>query len=88
VVRASAKYDTVAVAQALLFEVIAQDRGSHLTTDELVRRIVANPDDSREVGTAKKALRDLRESALVWCGDDDLVKPTKAALHADSLFGT
>jgi len=85
-VRVPAKYDTVAVAQALLFEVIAQDRGN-LTTDELVGRIVVNPDDSREVTTAKKALRDLCESGLLECGADQ-VEPTRAALHANSLFGT
>jgi hypothetical protein len=60
-----AKYDAVVVARALLFEVIAQDDPTHLTSDILIRQVVADPDDGREVRTAMRALCDLRESGLI-----------------------
>lgn len=80
------KYDPVLVGQALLYEVIEQDP-DRLAVGELVLRIIADPDDGREVGTATAAILDLRRSGLVDYRDDDqLVKPTQAALRAHTLL--
>jgi DNA-binding transcriptional ArsR family regulator len=80
------KYDSIAVGRALLFEVIARDAKRPKIT-ELVGTVVGDQGDDKEVETARRALRELREAALIACGDDERVEPTRAALHADRLFG-
>jgi hypothetical protein len=82
----SPKYDSARVAQVILFELI-EHHPIRLTIDELALRIVADPDDSREVETARHAIRDLRRACLVrYRNDDRLVEPTQAALCAYALF--
>lgn len=81
-----AKYDPVQVGRALLFELIGQ-HPRHLKTAELVRKVVVDQDDDREVTIARKALLELSEAALIVSPGDDWVEPTRAALHADALFG-
>lgn len=80
-----AKYEPLKVGRALLFEVIGQDP-ARLTIDQLVGRIVSDPDDRREVLTAATAVRELRIAGLVRVEEDETVEATKAALHADALF--
>jgi len=80
------KYDPMKVGHALLSEVIEQ-HPARLTVDELVLRVVAAPEDGREVETATDAVRDLRRACLVrYRNDDELVEPTQAALLAHALF--
>lgn len=79
------KYDPTKVGQALLFEVFEQ-HPAHLTVEELVLRIVGDSDDDREIEIATRAVRELRRSGLVQYGDDEIVEPTPAALHAHALF--
>ncbi|HEU5143270.1 MAG TPA: hypothetical protein VFU04_08950 [Solirubrobacterales bacterium] len=81
-----AKYDPVQVGRALLFELIGQ-HPRPLRTGELVGKVVADQSDGREVATARKALVELAEAALIVDRGDDSVEPTRAALHANSLFG-
>lgn len=80
------KYDPVKVGQSLLFEVIEQ-HPAQLTVEELALRIVTDPDDSKEVMTATRVIRDLRRSGLfLYRDDDEIVEPTPAALHAYALL--
>jgi len=80
-----ANYDPLKVGGALLLEVIAQDP-ARLTINQLVGRIVSDPDDRREVLTAVTAVRELRISGLVRVEEDETVEATGAALHAEALF--
>lgn len=83
--RAAAKYDTAKV-EAVMLEIVAELHPRHLTDDELSRQIVGDPGDSREIGTAVEAIRNLRESDLLHDRDDGVVEPTRAALHAVTLL--
>ncbi|HSS04071.1 MAG TPA: hypothetical protein VLK89_02635 [Solirubrobacterales bacterium] len=80
------RYDLAMVTQVILEEALEIDP-QHLTVSELSRRIVTDPDDSREVETATQAIRDLRQSGLFCYSDDDqVVEPTPAALRAYELL--
>lgn len=80
------KYTPKLVEETMLIEIIEQ-HPLRLTISELVLRIVADPDDNREVETATEAIRNLRRSAVVrYRHDDELVEPTQAALHVHHLL--
>jgi hypothetical protein len=80
------KYNLELVARAILEEAV-ELHPQRLTVGELALRIVADPDDSREVEVATQAIHDLRRSGLLRFWDDDLVvEPTQAALRAYSLL--
>jgi hypothetical protein len=82
----SPKYDPVKVGAVLLQEVIEQ-HPARLTVEGLALRIVGDPEDSREVEVAIKAIRELRESGLIHYRDEEgIVEPAHAALHAHALF--
>jgi hypothetical protein len=57
-----------------------------LTASELVLRIVADPDDRREVEIVTQAIGSLRQFGLLRDRDDEVVEPTPAALRAVSLL--
>jgi hypothetical protein len=81
------QYDPTTVAR-LILEEAAELYPRHLTAHELSRRIIVDPDDSREVETATNAIRSLRQSGLLSYGDEDeVVVPTPAALCVFELFG-
>jgi hypothetical protein len=65
--------------------VIGQDP-ARLTVDQIVLRVISDPDDRREVLTAITAVRELRVAGLVRVEEDETVEATGAALHADALF--
>lgn len=80
------KYNLDIVAQVLLVAVVEQP-SVRLTVDELVGRVVGDPDDEREVDTAKDAVLDLRRWGLIrFRNDDELVEPTQAAIRAHELL--
>jgi hypothetical protein len=79
------KYNPKLVEETMLIEII-ELHPTRLTGDELVLRIVADPDDVREVKTAIEAIRNLKRSALVRHRCDKLVEPTPAALHSYELL--
>lgn len=79
------QYD-VAVVEALLLEVAAELHPEHLSTGGLLRRIVTDPDDAREIGTGVQAIHNLREFGLLADRDDEIVEPTPAALRAVALL--
>lgn len=76
----------VAVVEALLLEVAAELHPEHLSTGGLLRRIVTDPDDAREIETGVQAIHNLREFGLVADRDDEIVEPTPPALRAVALF--
>lgn len=80
-----AKYDRLKVGWAVLDEVIAQDP-ARLTVDQLVERIVSDPNDDREVMTARTAVRELRIAGLARITADESVEATGTARHAEALF--
>jgi hypothetical protein len=82
---AQPQHDVVAV-EALLLEVAAELHPDHLSTGGLLRRIVIDPDDAREIETGVQAIRNLQEFGLLACRDDEIVEPTPAAIHAVVLF--
>ena len=80
------KYNPALVEQVILEEAIGL-HPQRLTIGELSLRIVADPDDGREVETATDAIRDLRRSGLFrYRNDDQVVEPTYAALRAHALL--
>lgn len=79
------KYD-LAVVEAVILEVAAELHPRRLTADEFSLRIVSDPDDSREVGTAAQAIRNLSQSDLLHHRDDEIVELTRAALRAVALL--
>jgi hypothetical protein len=76
----------VAVVEALLLEIAAELHPEHLSTGGLLRKVVANPDDAREIDTGVQAIRNLREFGLVADRADETVEPTPAAIRAVALF--
>lgn len=80
------KYNPSILAQVILEEAV-ELHPECLTARQLLLRIIADPDDRREVETAMQAIRDLRHSGLFISGDDnEIVKLTPAALHAVELL--
>ena len=80
-----AKYD-VAKVESVLFEVAAELHPRHLTTRDLALKIVSDPADGRELGTATQAIGNLREFNLFSVRNDEIVEPTRAALRAVALL--
>lgn len=82
----SPKYNRPVVAQAIL-EAAVELHPKVLTARELSLRIIADPEDRREVETAMQAIGDLKQSGLFADrGDDEIAEPTAAALHAVALL--
>jgi len=76
-----AKYN-VAMMETVILEVTASLDPVRLSSADLTLKIVSDPDDDREVGTAAQAIRSLREIGLFADRDDEIVEPTPAALRA------
>jgi len=83
--RTPPKYD-VAIVESVLFEVVTELHPRHPTARELSLEIVSDASDSREVETVAQAIRGLREFGLFSDEDDEIVKPTPAALRARKLL--
>jgi hypothetical protein len=81
----SPKYD-VEIVEAVILEVAAELHPENLTARELSLKIVSDADDAREVETAGRAIRGLREFGLFSVRDDEIVEPTPAALRACALL--
>jgi hypothetical protein len=81
----SPKYNRAVVAQVIL-EAAVELLPRLLTARELSLRIIANPGDSREIEVAMQAIGDLTQSGLFSHGNDEVVEPTPAALHAVALL--
>jgi hypothetical protein len=79
------QYD-VAVVEALLLEIAAELHPEHLSTGGLLRKVVTNSDDAREIEIGVQAIRNLREFGLVADRADETVEPTPAAIRAVALF--
>lgn len=76
----------VAVVEAVLLEVAVELHPEHPSTAQLLKQIVANPEDEREMNTGMQAIQNLREFSLFAVRDDELVEPTPAALRAVALL--
>lgn len=81
----SPKYD-VAIVESAILQVAAELHPEKLTATELTQKIVWDADDTREVETAGKAIRGLREYGLFAKRDDEIVELTAAALRACALL--
>jgi len=80
------QYNLSTVMQVILEEAI-EVHPLGLTIDALCRRIVVDPNDTREAETAKRAVRELRQSGLFSYEEgDQVVEPTPAALQAAALL--
>jgi hypothetical protein len=76
----------VKVGQALMYEVIYL-RPKRLTVDELIRRVVSDSSDTKEIDTATQALEEIKRSGLLeYEEDEEVVSATPAALLARILF--
>ncbi|HEX6689343.1 MAG TPA: hypothetical protein VF085_11870 [Solirubrobacterales bacterium] len=75
----------VAMVEAVILQVATELHPQNLTAKELALRVILDPDDTREVETAAQAIRGLREFGLLFDGDDGVVMPTPAGLHAMAL---
>jgi hypothetical protein len=80
------KYD-VAIVEAVILEVAVGLHPEHLSMGGLLRKIVGDPDDTREMETGVQAIRNLREFRLFADREDEIVQPTPAALRAYALLG-
>jgi hypothetical protein len=76
----------IAIVEAVILEVAAELHPQRLTSDELSRRIVSDPSDTREVEIAVQAIRNLGQSGLFHHRDDEIVEPTQAAIRAVALL--
>lgn len=83
--KTSPKYNA-AIVEAVILEIAVELHPEHLSRDELSLKIVSDPDDSREVETASRAIRGLREFGLFKDRGDEIVEPTPAALRAFELL--
>src|SRR5262249_10149371 len=79
------QYDTAKV-EAVVLQVAAELHPQNLTARELSLEIVSNANDTREVETAAKAIKGLREFGLFAIRNDEIVEPTPAALRACALL--
>lgn len=80
------KYNPALVQQVIL-EGAIELHPQRLTVGELSLKIVADPDDSREIETVIQAICDLRRSGLLrYRNDDEVVEPTHAAFSAAAIF--
>jgi hypothetical protein len=79
------KYN-VAIVESVILEVAAELHPNHLTARDLSLEIVSDSEDSREVETATRAIRNLREFGLFSDREDEIVEPTPAALRAVALL--
>lgn len=70
----------------LILEVAAELHPRHVLTGGLLRKIVTDPTDEKEVETGTYAIRSLREFGLFTHRDDEIVEPTQAALRAVALL--
>jgi hypothetical protein len=80
-----AKYNVV-IVESVILEVAAELHPERLSAGGLSRKIIGNPDDSRETETAAQAIRNLREIGLFKDRDDEIVELTPLALHAYVLL--
>ena len=76
----------VAVVEAVLLEVAVELHPEHPSTVQLLAKIVANPEDDKEMATGMHAIQNLREFGLLAARDDELVEPTPPALRAVALL--
>lgn len=76
----------VAIVEAAILEIAAELHPEHLSTGGLLRKIVSDPDDAREIETGVQAIRNLREFGLFADRDDEIVQPTPTALRACTLL--
>jgi hypothetical protein len=79
------KYN-VALVEGVVLEIAVELHPEHLSTEGLLRRIVSNPDDAREMETGVQAIRNLGEFGLLTQRDDEIVEPTPAAIRAVALL--
>jgi hypothetical protein len=81
----SPKYIPEVVERVMLEEVI-QLHPRRLTIDALMRRVIGDPADGREVETAREAIRDLEVSGVIRQQDDRTVAATPAVLRTFALL--
>lgn len=79
------KYD-IAILETLILEMAAELHPERLSTPEFTWKIVGDPDDRKEVGAVRRAIRNLREFGLVHRRDDEIVELTQPALRAVTLL--
>lgn len=82
---ASPNYD-VAIVEAVVLEVATELHPEHLSTEGLLRKIVSDPNNAKEIETGIQAIRNLREFGLFTQRDDEVVEPSPAALRAVALL--
>jgi hypothetical protein len=70
----------------VILEVAIEERAKQLTVGGLWRKIVADPEDSKEVEIATQAIDDLERSDLLRYLNDEVVKLTPAAVRAHELL--
>jgi hypothetical protein len=76
----------VLIVESLTLEIAFERHPTHLQASECSREIIVNPDDSREVETAAKAIRNLREFGLLKDRDDEIVELTPLGLRVCALL--
>lgn len=80
-----ANYDPKTVEQ-VIFEEAMGLYPEQVTAEDLCRRIVGDPDDSREMDVAREAIRSLRRVGLFETCEEETVKPTPAGIRAGEML--
>lgn len=81
----SPKYN-VSIVEAVMLEVAVEHHPKHPSMGGLLREIVSDLTDAREVETGSRAIHNLRKAGLFTHRDDGKVEPTPAALRAVALL--
>jgi hypothetical protein len=76
----------VEIVETVILELAAELHPLHLSMGGLLRKIISNPNDAKEVQTGVQAVRNLRELGLFTHREDEIVEPTPAALRAFALL--
>lgn len=79
------RYDQT-IVESLILEVAAKRHPIRAPEEELIGRVVTDPDDAREVKTARRAIDGLREYGLATARPGRIVELTPPALHAYVLL--
>jgi hypothetical protein len=80
-----AKYEPRYLERLILEETLVR-HPEHPRAKEIIAALIGDPDDSREVETATKAIANLKRSGLLHDRDDEIAEPTEVVVRVGRLL--